>query len=45
VKHIIAAHGGRVIVRSAPGQGSRFTIELPATLADAKPESRKPKAE
>jgi signal transduction histidine kinase len=29
VKHIIEAHGGRVIVRSAPGDGSRFTIELP----------------
>ena len=28
VKHIVEAHGGRVIVRSAPGQGSRFTIEL-----------------
>jgi signal transduction histidine kinase len=29
VKHIVEAHGGRVLVRSAPGQGSRFTIELP----------------
>ena len=29
VKHIIEAHRGRVVVRSAPGQGSRFTIELP----------------
>jgi signal transduction histidine kinase len=29
VKHIIAAHGGRVLVRSAVGQGSRFTIEIP----------------
>ncbi|HTA29001.1 MAG TPA: HAMP domain-containing sensor histidine kinase [Candidatus Cybelea sp.] len=29
VKHIVEAHGGRVFVRSAPGQGSRFTIELP----------------
>jgi signal transduction histidine kinase len=29
VKHIIEAHGGQVLVHSAPGQGSRFTIELP----------------
>ena len=30
VKHIVEAHGGQVRVRSAVGQGSRFTIELPA---------------
>ena len=29
VKHIVEGHGGRVLVRSAVGQGSRFTIELP----------------
>ena len=29
VKHIVEAHGGRVLVRSAVGQGSRFTLELP----------------
>jgi len=29
VKHIVAAHGGRVLVASKPGEGSRFTIELP----------------
>ena len=29
VKHIAEAHGGRVTVESEPGQGSRFTIELP----------------
>jgi signal transduction histidine kinase len=29
VKHIVEAHGGRVHVRSAMGEGSRFTLELP----------------
>jgi signal transduction histidine kinase len=29
VKHIVEAHRGKVIVESAVGQGSRFTIELP----------------
>ncbi|MBI3415629.1 MAG: HAMP domain-containing histidine kinase [Verrucomicrobia bacterium] len=29
VKHIAEAHGGRVVVRSAMGEGSRFTLELP----------------
>jgi signal transduction histidine kinase len=29
VKHIVEAHGGRVLVASEVGKGSRFTIEIP----------------
>lgn len=28
VKHTVEAHGGRVVLRSAPGEGSRFTMDL-----------------
>ena len=45
VKHIVEAHGGKVRVRSAVGQGSRFTIELPVSPITAKPETRNPKPE
>ncbi len=30
VKHLARAHGGEASVRSAPGEGSVFTVELPA---------------
>jgi signal transduction histidine kinase len=45
VKHIVEAHGGRVLVRSAVGQGSRFTIELPLSPTVPKSETRNPKPE
>lgn len=33
VRQVVEAHGGRVSVESAPGQGSRFTLHLPALEA------------
>jgi len=30
VKRIVEAHGGRVSVKSAPGEGTSFTLHLPA---------------
>lgn len=29
VKHVVDAHGGKVLVKSEPGKGSRFTILIP----------------
>jgi signal transduction histidine kinase len=34
VKRIVEAHGGRVLLRSAPGAGSEFTVVLPAAAED-----------
>jgi signal transduction histidine kinase len=36
VKHVAEAHGGRVIVESAVGQGSRFGLELPLEVPQAR---------
>jgi signal transduction histidine kinase len=30
VQRIVEAHGGRIAVRSAPGNGSEFTVHLPS---------------
>ncbi len=32
VKHIVEGHGGRIDVETSEGSGSRFTLQLPATL-------------
>jgi two-component system sensor histidine kinase FlrB len=35
MRSVVHAHGGRVEVRSAPGQGSKFIVHLPAQLQTA----------
>jgi signal transduction histidine kinase len=37
VKHVVEAHGGRVIVYSAAGEGSRFTLVLPMKTDNRQP--------
>lgn len=33
-QEIVAAHGGRILLESAPGQGSRFSVHLPLSRPD-----------
>lgn len=37
VKAVVEAHGGRVAVHSAPGEGSEFTVLLPRTAGASRP--------
>ena len=42
VRHIAVTHGGSIRVWSRPGQGSTFTLRLPAYLGPVEPEEDTP---
>ncbi len=42
VQRIVAAHGGRVTVKSAPREGSAFTVHLPPRTSDPASRARQP---
>ena len=44
VQRIVDAHGGKVDVKSAPGEGSEFTVTLPAAISDAETRATHPAA-
>jgi two-component system sensor histidine kinase SenX3 len=38
VRHVMANHGGQVSVSSVEGEGSTFTLRLPAAVPSARPD-------
>ncbi|MEN9786081.1 MAG: hypothetical protein RLZZ299_1345 [Pseudomonadota bacterium] len=45
VKYVMEAHGGRVVLQSAPGQGTTFTLHFPTRAPPAEAQARRTDAE